>query len=100
MDRGGGSMAIEARPAPRPFTLDEYHRLGEQGFFAPDERTELIEGVIHRMAPEGPRHGGRSRRLLRALAPLGGRAAQLSTSSLVVGESELVPDAALLRWRD
>jgi Uma2 family endonuclease len=93
-------MATEAVPAVRPITVAEYHRMGELGFFGPDERTELVEGVIYRMAPEGPRHGARSRRLLRALGPLAGQAAQLSTSSLVVGASELVPDAALLRWRD
>jgi hypothetical protein len=28
------------------FTLDEYHRLGELGFFAPDERVELIRGEM------------------------------------------------------
>ncbi|GEM_PF-3770041 len=25
-------------------TVDEYHRLGELGFFAPDARVELIDG--------------------------------------------------------
>ena len=28
------------------FTLSEYHRLGELGFFGPDERVELIRGEI------------------------------------------------------
>ena len=30
----------------RRFTLDEYHRLIEIGFFDEDERVELLEGVL------------------------------------------------------
>jgi Uma2 family endonuclease len=28
------------------FSIAEYHRLGELGFFAPDDRVELIRGEI------------------------------------------------------
>lgn len=31
---------------PRRFTIDEYHRLGELGFFGEEERVELIRGEI------------------------------------------------------
>jgi Uma2 family endonuclease len=88
-------------PSVRPFTRAEYHRLGALGLIGPDERTELIEGVIYRMAPEGPGHNELARRLLFALGRLNRPGvAQLSTASLVVGDSEVVPDATLLRWRD
>ena len=30
----------------RTFTVEEYHRMGEAGEFGPDERVELIWGVI------------------------------------------------------
>ena len=40
----------------RPLSLDEYHWLIEQGFFAEDEHVELVQGVLHSMSPEGPRH--------------------------------------------
>ncbi len=35
--------------SPKRFTLEEYHRLGELGFFAEDERVELIRGEIIKM---------------------------------------------------
>lgn len=40
----------------RTFTVEEYHRMGEAGVFAPDERVELIRGVIREMSPKGRRH--------------------------------------------
>jgi hypothetical protein len=36
----------------RTFTVEEYHRMGEAGVFAPDERVELVRGVVHRMMPK------------------------------------------------
>ena len=40
----------------RNFTVEEYHRMGEAGVFGPDERVELIWGVIREMSPKGRRH--------------------------------------------
>jgi Uma2 family endonuclease len=48
-------MAGEAVQVRR-WTRDEYHRLGEQGFFAPDERVELLDGEIYTVSPQGTRH--------------------------------------------
>ena len=36
----------------RRFTVEEYHRMAETGIFKPDERVELIRGVVHRMRPK------------------------------------------------
>jgi Uma2 family endonuclease len=44
-----------APPAPRQWTIDEYYRLGELGFFN-DQRVELIESEIIDMAPQGSEH--------------------------------------------
>lgn len=41
----------------RHLTVEDYHKMGEVGIFAPDERVELIEGVIHKMVPIGATHG-------------------------------------------
>ena len=40
----------------RRFTVEEYSRLGEIGVISPDERVELIDGMICKMGPEGIRH--------------------------------------------
>ncbi len=40
----------------RIFTVEEYHRMGEAGVFGPDERVELILGVIREKSPKGRRH--------------------------------------------
>src|SRR4051794_3545874 len=39
----------------RRFTVDEYHRLIEYGFFARDDRYELLQGLIVRRPPPDPR---------------------------------------------
>ena len=40
----------------RKFSLDEYHRLIDWGFFAEDERVELIRGEIIKMSPKRTPH--------------------------------------------
>ena len=47
--------ALHPRPRPRRLTRQEYHRLGEIGFFR-DERVELIHGMVIEMGPIGPPH--------------------------------------------
>ncbi|MCT7983771.1 Uma2 family endonuclease [Laspinema sp. A4] len=38
------------------FTIEEYHRLIELGFFAEGDRTELIQGEAIQMVPKGKPH--------------------------------------------
>jgi Uma2 family endonuclease len=40
----------------RRFTVAEYHRMAESGVFSPDERVELVRGVIHEMSPKNRPH--------------------------------------------
>jgi Uma2 family endonuclease len=40
----------------RRFTVEEYHRMGETGILGPDERVELVRGVIRRMSPKNRAH--------------------------------------------
>ena len=47
---------LETEPVLRQWSREEYYRMGEAGVFAPDERVELIEGVIFQMPPQGPIH--------------------------------------------
>lgn len=46
---------VAERPLHR-LSLDEYHWLIEQGFFQPEDRVELIEGILVDMSPLGPQH--------------------------------------------
>jgi Uma2 family endonuclease len=40
----------------RRFTVDEYLRMAEAGVFGPDERVELLDGVVVSVPPGGPEH--------------------------------------------
>jgi Uma2 family endonuclease len=42
-------------PVPRRWTMDEYYRLAEQGYFQ-GQRVQLIDGEIIEMAPQGDGH--------------------------------------------
>lgn len=84
----------------RPLTLDEYHQLIEQGFFAPDERIELIRGYVHLMTPKGPHHKYGLRRLTQRFYDCVGQAVviQVQDSMLLPATgSQPEPDLALLR---
>ncbi|GBC91990.1 hypothetical protein HRbin15_00451 [bacterium HR15] len=79
------------------FTPEEFHRLGELGFFD-DQRVELIGGEIVHMAPVGPEHGstvdqsalGIGRRL-----PTKGCYIRVQ-NPLRIGDSEPLPDIAIV----
>lgn len=86
---------------PKRFTIAEYHRLTELGFFAEDDRVELIRGEITRMAAKGTAHTTCCRNLLRELAELVAGQAELQCQdpiSLPSG-SEPEPDFAIVRLR-
>src|SRR3972149_9110486 len=42
--------------AQRRFTVEEYHRMAETGILGPDERVELVRGVIREMSPKNWAH--------------------------------------------
>ncbi|MBW4695999.1 MAG: Uma2 family endonuclease [Lyngbya sp. HA4199-MV5] len=86
---------------PKSFTIAEYHRLTEMGFFAEDDRVELIRGEINRMAAKGTAHTVCCSNLLTALASLVLDKATVRCQdpiSLPSG-SEPEPDFAIVRLR-
>jgi Uma2 family endonuclease len=83
-------------------TVEQYHRMGEAGVFAPDARVELIEGEVIDMAPMGSRHLAAVSRLNRLLtAAVGARAIVNAQLPVQLGSmSEPEPDLSILKARD
>jgi Uma2 family endonuclease len=82
----------------RTLTVDEYRKIGAAGVFREDDRIELIEGELIKMAPIGGRH-------LRLVNVLSGILAREARTSAVVStqnpvslppDNEPQPDIALL----
>lgn len=51
----------------RKITVDEFQKLGREGFFPHETRFELIDGEVREMPPVGPLHAGIVDRLTEAL---------------------------------
>lgn len=85
----------------RSFTLDEYHRLIEIGFFDEDERIELIRGEIIKMAAKGTPHTTCCSNLIRELVPLIAGQADLRCQDPITlpSSSEPEPDFAIVQQR-
>ena len=83
------------------FTLAEYERLIELGFFTQAHRVELICGQIIEMTAKGKLHATVSRLLLRELAKLIGDRATLQVQDPIIlpNDSEPEPDFAILHNR-
>lgn len=92
------------RPAAsiRPLTVSEYHRMGEVGIFAENERVELIEGQLIVMSPIGSPHFAAVNTLNRLLVRAVGDLAIVSVQNPVRlnDRSEPEPDLTLIRPRD
>ena len=84
------------------FTIDEYNRLAELGFFHEDDRVELIKGEIIPMAAKGTLHSTFCRRLIRELSKLIGNQATLQSQDPIIipPNSEPEPDIAILKNKD
>lgn len=83
----------------RKWTVEEYHKLGEIGFFHPEERVELIEGNIIQMSAKGTAHTSATRRTASVLRNLlGNRAAVYTQDPIALDDnSEPEPDIAVVR---
>lgn len=86
---------------PRPFTVEEFHRLAEAGILREDDRVELIRGEILEMSPIGSRHAAAVNRLARLLIQALENQAIVSIQNPVqLGkDSEPEPDLVLLKPR-
>ncbi len=84
------------------FTIAEYHRLAELGFFEENQRVELIKGEIIQMAAKGKPHSVCQTRLDRELYKLVGDRATLRGQQPITlsNNSEPEPDRVIAKNRD
>ena len=84
------------------FSIAEYHRLGELGFFAPDDRVELIRGELIKMAAKGRFHSVCNSLLVEELIILLTRSARVRVQEPIIlstTDSEPEPDVVIARNR-
>src|SRR2546428_13148145 len=79
---------------PARWTADRYLRLVDEGVLGPEDRVELLEGVIVAMAPQNEPHAAGVRRVGQALfRAVGDRAGGQGQLALIAGRHP-VPEAA------
>ncbi|MEG4502371.1 Uma2 family endonuclease [Microcoleus sp. F6_B4] len=83
------------------FSIAEYHRLEELGFFAPDDRVELIRGEIILKATKSTFHSVCNSLLLGELYPLLRKRAIVRCQEPIIlsDDSEPEPDVVIARNR-
>jgi Uma2 family endonuclease len=98
-------MSAVIAPSLRKITAAEYHQMGKAGILRPDERVELLDGKIIKMAPIGSRHASTVNRLahffIELLAAIAPNQVIVSTQNplRLSNFSEPQPDLCLLRYR-
>ena len=92
-------LITEAPFTLRKWTVKEYRKLGEMGFFHPEERVELISGNIIRMSAKGTAHTSATRRTATLLRDLLENLAAVYTQDPIAldDNSEPEPDITLVR---
>lgn len=93
-------MSVEARE--HRFSVDDFHRMAETGILSPDDRLELIDGVVVEMTPTHPPHASTVKRLAKALFSLLGDRTTIGVQDSIVlhDRSQPVPDLSVARYRD
>lgn len=84
------------------FTIDEYHKLVDIGFFTENDRIELIRGEIVEMAPKRTPHSVCNSILWKRLYELIGRQAEIRVQEPITlpSNSEPEPDVIIARKKD
>lgn len=93
---------MDAGGQPDRYTVTKYFAMVEEGLIAPDDRVELLEGIIVAMPPHTPLHAFGVRRVQRALAAALGPDVLISVQLPVVASETSVPepDVTVLSGRE
>jgi len=85
----------------RYLTVEKYHKMEEVGIIAPDERVELIEGVIRAMAPIGATHGWIVDQVTDVFVTVfhGRFTVRIQNPIILSDDSEPQPDASVVKLR-
>ncbi|MGH9388179.1 MAG: Uma2 family endonuclease [Vicinamibacteria bacterium] len=90
------SSALES-VAGRRFTVEEYYRMAETGILGPDERVELVHGVIRKMSPKTWAHVMATRAVFLELErALRGRASVYFEAPLEAAQIDSEPEPDVL----
>jgi Uma2 family endonuclease len=91
-------MSIAAVETHR-WTREEYERMAAAGLFDPDQRVELIDGVVYDMTPQSSLHATAVRLVQRALERVFGEGydVRAQVSLILDPDSEPEPDLAVVR---
>jgi len=86
----------------RRWTREEYERLVAAGFFQPEERLELVDGLIFEMSPQRPPHAVAIRLARRALERIFTEGFDILVQMPLAldDDSEPEPDLAVVRGND
>ena len=86
----------------KKFSLEEYHRLGELGFFKPDEQFELIRGEIIKMLFKNTPHSVCNTNLWKQIYKLIGEQANIRVQEPIIlpADSEPQPDLVITRHQE
>jgi len=82
----------QADSAETRYTSDRYFHLVDEGLLRPDDRVELLEGVIVAVAPQNPRHASAITRVQAALADAIGKRAVIRGQAPLVASAYSVPE--------
>ena len=86
----------------KKFTIEEYHRLVDLGFFTENDRIELIRGEIIEIAAKRTPHSVCNSQLWKQLYKLVGNQAEIRVQEPIVlfNHSEPEPDVVVARKKD
>ncbi len=97
-----GEVVLKGRGEPYRFDVDEYLKMAELGLLPRDLRTELIDGEIFEMSPQGRSHAALVSHLDNILHRRFSDLATIRPQSTLLLRAKTAPepDLALLRFRE